>query len=127
MSYGIGVRLEMAVEEIPPAGKEWMIRAWGWYREYPGWNWPGNEGKKMNVRVYTKCDEVKLELNGKLIATQTSTPDSKFTYVFSVPYEPGELKAIALSDGKEVAVKSLITTGPAERVKIIPDRTDNHK
>ncbi len=39
-----------------------------------------------------------------------------------MPYEPGELKAIALSDGKEVAVKSLITTGPAERVKIIPDR-----
>ncbi len=66
-------KLEMAVEEIPPAGKEWLIRAWGWYREYPSWNWPGNEGKKMNVRIYTKYDEVKLELNGKLIATQTST------------------------------------------------------
>ena len=73
----------------------------------------------MNVKVYTKCDEVRLELNGKLIATQKSTPDSKFTYKFSVPYEPGELKAIALSEGKEQAVKSLLTTGPVEKVKII--------
>ncbi len=117
-------KLEMAAEEIPPAGKEWMIRAWGWYREYQGWNWPGNEGKNMKIRVYTKCEEVKLELNGKLIASQKSTPDSKFTYLFSVPYEPGELKAIAFSGGKEVAVKSLITTGPAERLKITPDRTE---
>ena len=51
-------KIEMAVEEIPPAGKEWLIRDWGWYREYPGWNWPGNEGKNMNVRVYTKHNEV---------------------------------------------------------------------
>ncbi|MBK7710345.1 MAG: DUF4982 domain-containing protein [Bacteroidales bacterium] len=116
-------KLEMAAEEIPLAGKTWMIRAWGWRREYPGWNWPGNEGKKMNVYVYTKCDEVKLELNGKLIADQTSKPDSKFTYVFSVPYEPGELKAIAISEGREVAVKSLITTGPVEKLKITPDRS----
>ncbi len=116
-------KLEMAVEEIPPAGKEWLIRAWGWYREYPGWNWPGNEGKKMNVRVYTKFNEVRLELNGKLIGTQSATPDNKFTHLFSVPYEPGELKAIALSKGREQAVKSLITAGPVEKVKIIPDRS----
>jgi beta-galactosidase len=116
-------KIEMAAEEIPPAGKEWMIRAWGWYREYPGWNWPGNEGKNMKVRVYTKCDGVKLELNGKLISEQKAAPDSKFTFVFSVPYEPGELKATALSEGHEVAVKSLVTTGPAESIKITPDRT----
>jgi beta-galactosidase len=116
-------KLEMAAEEIPPAGKKWQIRAWGWYREYPGWNWPGNEGKMMKVRVYTKFNEVRLELNGKLIATQNTTPDNKFTYVFNVPYEPGELKAIAVSEGREPVVKSLITTGPVEKVKIIPDRT----
>ncbi len=76
----------------------------------------------MKVNVYTKCDEVKLELNGKLIATQRSAPGSRFTYKFNVPYEAGELKAIAFSSGKEQAVKSLITTGPVEMIKIIPDR-----
>jgi beta-galactosidase len=77
----------------------------------------------MNVRVYTKYDEVKLELNGQLIASQSSTSDNKFTYLFSVPYEPGELKAIAVSKGKEQAVKSLITTGPVEKIKITADRS----
>jgi beta-galactosidase len=115
-------RIEMAVEEIPPQGKEWIIRAWGWPRVMPSWNWRGNEGKMMRVFVYTKCDEVTLELNGKEIASQSAKPDSKFTFVFSVPYEPGELKALAVSGGKIIAEKSLVTTGPAARIKIIPDR-----
>ncbi len=116
-------KLEMATEEIPPPGKTWIIRAWGWRREYPCWNWPGNEGKTMNVYVYTKCKEVRLELNGKTIATQKSVPDSKFTYVFAVPYQPGELKATALSEGKEQAVKSLITTGPVAKINLHADRS----
>ena len=37
---------------------------------------------------------------------------------------PGELKAIALSDGKQVAVKSLITTGSVQKIKITPDRSE---
>ena len=116
-------KMEMAAEELPPAGKEWLIRAWGWRREYPGWNWQGNEGKKMNVYVYAKCDEVKLELNGKIIETIKAKPDSKFTFVFSVPYQPGELKATGFSRGNVYAEKSLKTTGPVVQVKITPDRT----
>ncbi len=115
-------KLEIAVEEIPPAGKKWLIRAWGWPREYPSWTWPGNEGKRMNVNVYTKYDEVKLEINGKLIEAQKAVPDSKFTFTFNVPYEPGELKAVALSGGIEKASKSLITTGPVAKLKITADR-----
>jgi beta-galactosidase len=115
-------KIEMAAEEIPPAGKEWMIRAWGWRREYPSWNWPGNEGRKMKVNVYTKSDEVRLELNGKTIGTKKAEPGSRFIFTFSVPYEPGELKAVALSNGKEVAMRNLVTTGPAKNVQITTDR-----
>lgn len=114
--------LEMAVEEIAPAGKKWLIRAWGWRKEYSSWNWPGYEKQNMNVYVYSKCDEVRLELNGKVIASQIATPNSKFIFIFSVPYEPGELKAVAISGGKELAVKTLKTTGVVEKVKITPDR-----
>ena len=115
-------KLEMAVEEIAPEGKEWKIKAWGWRREYPSWNWPGNEGKHMNVYVYTKCDEVRLELNGKIIEFQKANPDSKFTYCFSIPYEPGNLKAVGISKGKELIEKTLETTGPVEKMKIVSDR-----
>ncbi len=115
-------KLEIAVEEIPPAGKKWLIRAWGWPRELQSWTWPGNDGKNMTVRVYTKCDEVRLELNGKAIATQKTEPGSKFTCTFNVPYEPGVLKAIALSDGKVMAEKSLVTSGPPVGIRITADR-----
>jgi len=114
--------LEMGVEEIAPGGKQWQISGWGWRREQQSWTWPGNEGKSMNVYVYSQCKEVRLELNGKVVETQTAKPDSKFVYLFRVPYQPGELKAITLADGKEVAEKSLKTTGPAAMLKITADR-----
>jgi beta-galactosidase len=114
--------LEMEVEEIPPAGKVWKIRDWGWRRTYRSWNWPGNEGKNMNVFVYTKCNEVRIELNGRVISTQTLNDTSKFTYRFSIPYEPGELKAVALTNGKEMARSSITTTGPVKKLKISADR-----
>ena len=115
--------LEMEVEEIAPDGKKWIIRDWGWRRTFRSWNWPGNEGKNMQVYIYTKCDEIRLELNGRIIDAQKAKSDLKFTYVFSVPYEPGELKAVAISKGKEKAIKLLKTTGPVEKVKIMSDRT----
>lgn len=116
--------LEMEVEEIAPEGKEWIIRNWGWPRTYRSWNWPGNEGKNMKVFVYSKSDSVRLELNGKPIETKKANPDSKFTYTFNVPYEAGELKAIAITDGNELAVKSIKTTGPAKSILISPDRNE---
>jgi beta-galactosidase len=76
----------------------------------------------MNVYVYTKCDEVRLELNGKIIEFQKANPDSKFTYCFSIPYEPGDLKAVGISKGKELIEKTLETTGPVEKMKIVSDR-----
>jgi len=115
-------KVEMAVEEIPPTGKSWIIRAWGWRREYPSWNWPGNEGKTMKVNVYSKGDEARLELNGRVIGVQKAEPGSKFIFTFNVPYEPGELKTTVLKNGKVEAIKKLITTGKAEKVKISADR-----
>lgn len=116
--------LEMEVEEIAPEGKEWIIRNWGWPRTYRSWNWPGNEGKSMKVFVYTKSDSVRLELNGKPLETQAAKPDSKFTYTFNVPYVAGELKAIAISGGKQLAVKSITTTGSPKSIRINPDRDE---
>jgi beta-galactosidase len=114
--------IEMEVEEIAPEGKKWVIRDWGWKKTNQSWNWPANEGKSMNVFVYSKSNEVRLELNGKVIETQKSKPDSKFTFTFSVPYEPGELKAVALSGSNAVAEKTLKTTGRVEQIKMTLDR-----
>ena len=49
------------------------------------------------------CDEVRLELNGKAIDTKKVSEGTRLTIRFEVPYQPGELTAIGLNDGIEVA------------------------
>ena len=75
---------------------------WGWPDESPSWSWKGNEGKPLEVRVFTKASHVRLELNGRIIGEKDLTEDDKYIAVFRVPYQPGELKAIALENGKEI-------------------------
>jgi beta-galactosidase len=117
-------KIEMAVEEIPPAGKQWMIRAWGWPREFRSWTWPGNEGKKMNVNVYSRGDEVRLYINDSLTGSQTSDKAVRFTYNFKVLYRPGILKAVTFTGGKEVASAVLKTAGPPAKLMITADRQE---
>jgi beta-galactosidase len=55
--------LEMNVHAPIPEGKKEVVSLWGWPDEWPSWNWKGNEGKPIQVRVFTKASHVKLELN----------------------------------------------------------------
>ncbi|HLO58661.1 MAG TPA: glycoside hydrolase family 2 TIM barrel-domain containing protein [Bacteroidales bacterium] len=117
-------KLEMNVHAPVPEGKTEVVSYWGWPDEYPHWNWNGNEDKPLQVSVYTTGDEVKLMLNGREMGTQKVSPETKLTATFTVPYEPGELKAIAFSKGSEIAQKIFKTTGTPEAIKLTADRTD---
>ena len=116
-------KIEMLVHTPIPEGKRETVSYWGWPDELPCWNWKGNEGQPMDVRVFTKYPKVRLELNGKVVAEQTIGEDSKLTANFKVPYEPGELKAVAFDDGEEVASKELRTTGDPAMIKLTADRS----
>lgn len=114
--------LEMNVHAPVPEGKTEKISYWGWPDEYPGWNWQGNEDKPMRVSVYTSGSSVRLELNGRVIGEKEVSAGTKHTATFEVPYEPGELKAVALKNAREIAVKTLKTTGVASGIRLTADR-----
>ena len=76
----------------------------------------------MQVNVYSQCDTVRLELNGKEIATKQIN-GGRLTARFEVPYAAGELKAVGLKNGKIVATKILRTVGPAKKVRLTVDRS----
>jgi beta-galactosidase len=95
---------------------------WGWPDEWPSWTWKGNEGKPLKVRVFTKASHVRIELNGKIIGEKNLLPEDKYIAVFEVPYEPGELKAVASESGKEVATKVLKTAGEPTAIRLVADR-----
>ncbi|MFA9392771.1 MAG: DUF4982 domain-containing protein, partial [Prolixibacteraceae bacterium] len=102
--------LEILVHEPIPAGKFEHVSAWGWYNEFPHWNWYGNEGELLTVTVYSRNEKIKLVLNGNEIGIH-EVDKSKLSAVFQVPYASGDLIAIGLENGKEVSSKSLKTTG----------------
>jgi beta-galactosidase len=116
-------KLEMMVHAPIPEGMIETYSYWGWPDEYQSWNWAGSEGKMMDVRVFSKCQAVRIELNGKIIAEKPVSDNTGLTATFKVPYEQGILKAIALNNGIEVASKELRTTGAPARIKLTADRS----
>jgi beta-galactosidase len=116
--------LEMAVHAPIPAGMTENVSLWGWPDEQQSWNWVGNEGKIVQINVYSNYPEVRLELNGKVIGTKSVSAETKLTAAFEVPYEPGELKAFGLKDGKEMKSKILKTTGKPVQIRLTADRSE---
>ena len=114
--------LEMFVHRPIPEGRREVVSGWGWPDELPSWTWLGAEGKTLQVAVYSQCDTVRLELNGKEIATKQISDGGRLTARFEVSYAPGELKAVGLKNGKIIATKSLRTAGPARNVRLTVDR-----
>ncbi len=95
---------------------------WGWEDVQASWNWPGCAGKDLPVSVYFDCDEVELLLNGKSLGVVPVPAEAKYIARFTVPYQPGELKAVARKDGKSIAVSTLHTAGAPSALRLTPDR-----
>ncbi len=114
-------KIEIAVHAPLADSCKEHVSYWGWPDEMQSWTWPGSEGKMMHVNVYSRSAGVRLMLNGKTIAEKT--PDSLLTTRFDLPYIPGELKAVAIEDGKETASIALATTGTAKKLRLVADRS----
>jgi len=116
-------KVEMFVHRPVPEGKKEVIGNWGFPDELKSWNWPGNEGKKLQVHVYTRFDLVRLELNGRIIGEQPVDEKKSITATFFVPYEAGVLTARCYENGIETASETLKTTGPPASIRLTADRT----
>lgn len=115
-------QIEMAVHTPLPDGVHENVSGWGWPEETRSWNWPGREGTPMQVAVYSRCDSVRLELNGKVIGEKPVSAVTKLTAKFDVPYAAGELRAIGLINGKEIAKTTLKTAGEPKEIRLTVDR-----
>jgi beta-galactosidase len=116
-------QVEMFVHRPVPEGKREVTSRWGFPDELKSWNWTGHEGKKFQVHVYTRCPQVKLELNGKTIGEQDVDLEKSITATFEIPYEPGTLVAHCYDNGKEIASQTLKTTGEPAAIRLVADRT----
>jgi beta-galactosidase len=115
-------KVEMAVQRPIPDRYSEHISRWGWSDELRSWTWPGFENIPMHVRVYTRGDKVKLLLNDKEVGSKGLTEQDALKAEFTVPYAPGELKAIAYQGGNEIGTISFATVGKAHKLVLTPDK-----
>ncbi|MFC7669795.1 DUF4982 domain-containing protein [Hymenobacter humi] len=82
------------------------------------------------VVVYSNCEEVELQLNGKTVARQR--PDATMfadrlahaPFTFAVPaFAPGTLRAVAYRNGKSAATTERRTPGAAHHLQLTYDRS----
>ena len=108
---------------------------WGWNDNVSSWNFKGFEGKSLLVDVYSCGENVELFLNDKSLGKRSLYRDDnlkeenggfddpsiqmkRYAAIFEVPYEAGELKAVA-DNGKMFIIK---TTGAPYEIKLTADR-----
>jgi|APCry1669188910_1035180.scaffolds.fasta_scaffold05616_1 beta-galactosidase len=116
-------KVEMFVHTPIPVGKKEITSPWGFPDELKSWTWPSQEGKKLQVHVYTKSPLVKLELNGKIVGEQKVDLEKTITATFEIPYQPGTLTAHCFDNGKETATQTLKTVGKPVAIQLVADRS----
>jgi len=84
---------------------------------FPHWNWPGQEGKPIDIKCYSNCASVELFLNGSSLGIQQMPPWGQLNW--NVTYQPGELVAKGYdSDGREELVAKIKTTNAPASIRM---------
>jgi beta-galactosidase len=118
-----GDRVYATVRLPEPEGKKIVVAGWAVYPTIPTWTWPGQEGKTMQVEVYSGAEKVRLLLNGKLVGEKPTGREQEFKARFEVPYASGTLKAVGVRGDRAVAESVLTTAGQPVRLRLTADRT----
>ena len=112
--------LYMAVKE--PDGYYGTIRetAWSVWPTWESWTWNGWEGKPVEVEVYTSLPSVRLYLNDRLVGEQQS---AECKAVFTLPYQPGTLRAEGVTEEGQPVSVSLSTAGEPCQIRLTADKS----
>jgi len=104
-------------------GKPVSMTPWGWSPVLESWSYPGFEGEKITVEVYSDKEEVELLINGKTRGRKPAGHENRNIAVFDVVYEPGSIVAIAFDSGKETGRYELLSTCAPTALRLSPDRS----
>ena len=116
--------LELAVHDH--VGEPEAVLAWGWPDERRSWTWPGHEGRPLRVRVYARCDAVRLVVNGAPVGPgpRTVSRGTRYTATYEVPYAAGQLQALGYRAGQVAAPavrRAHLPPGPVSPALPLPE------
>ena len=109
--WGTLERPYIAVQHPEHYHEDGDVSYWAWPERHPAWDYPGFEGKPVQVDVYSAAQSVTLFLNGKEMGTASC---QECVASFDLTYTPGTLKAADASGH----IASLRTPGPAAQIQL---------
>lgn len=111
----------IGVRPVNHSGEDYTLGMWRMTDTQHSWAWAGCEGRTAEIEVYSPGERVELFLNGKTVGN--AKPEA-FKCSFEVPYEAGELLAIAYDEtGAELGRDVLRSAGEETVLTILPEDT----
>lgn len=106
-------------------GKKEVVSMWGFPYVLRNWNYEGLEGHPTELVVFSNADEAEVFVNGKSIGRKPVSKERPFPYSvrFETTFQPGEVIAVSYQNGKEVSRATLVTTGSAQRIRLVPEKS----
>jgi beta-galactosidase len=121
--FGLRSNPYIAVQRPEHYGEKPNMMPWSWSDSISSWSFEGYENKPVKVEVYSEADEVELFINSKSVGKANAGEANNFTAEFDAVYMPGEIEAVAYTDGKETGRTSLVSAGSTVNLKVEADRT----
>lgn len=109
-----------------PKDEAFYLKSW-WTDEtvlhiLPHWNLTGHEGEEVSVWVYSNCDEVSLQVNGKNLGRKKMPHGGHLEW--KAVYAPGSVKAVGYKSGKKVCTEIVRTSGSPASIQASIDRPE---
>ncbi len=121
-----GKQLSVFIKPPTPSFKGDVQRVswskWHWQDVVAEWNWEGFEATPLEVEVYSAFSPVELFLNGKSLGKKESSRKTEWKTKWKVPYESGELKAVAQNIQEETITSVLKTAQKPTSITLTADR-----
>lgn len=103
-------------------GRVETLSSWGFPGVWSRWNWQGQEGRPVDIAVFSGAEEVALIVKGACVgrkkAGEALIHDMPLTFLFRTEYQPGTVEAVSYTGGKEVSRTALKTTGRPVSIRL---------
>jgi hypothetical protein len=123
IAYGLRTEPVIAVHRPQHHGRPAAKTPWSWDDVVSSWTWGVPAGSPVTVDVYTDADEVELRRNGAVLERTAVGKPLPLIARFETEYQPGELTAVAYTDGAEVA-RTMLRTAAAPRLVARAERAE---
>ena len=121
--YNADKKLHLAVKEPNGYYGEIKETQWSVWPTWESWNWPGHEGKTIEVEIYSRYPRVQLFLNGNLMGEQETSREQQFKAVYALNYEEGTLRAVGLDEAGNVQEERVLSTaGKPAKIRLTADK-----